>query len=137
MAKKPTTPAPALEAKLTIEEKQSPAAKRKPIETFIAELNGGDEEDGMEDGEGLGKIFQILKCYVKGYWKTEIVAAGFNRSTVYRQCGEYDKLRKGELRSYQGFEVYEGRLQRIMKRKSLSRDEAAAWIAEQDLKAED
>lgn len=36
----------------------------------------------------LGTIQKIIKLYKKGYSKLEIVAAGFNKNTVYRQTRE-------------------------------------------------
>jgi len=42
---------------------------------------------------GVGKIAQIMQLYTNGFNQSEIVAYGFNRSTVYRQCGELNKLR--------------------------------------------
>ncbi len=132
MSTKKQTPA----AKLEVEVKQSPAQAKLDIHEFIAQLTGADAEDEGE-GEQPGKIWMILKLFTKGYWRTEIVAAGFNRSTVYRQTGEYTKLLKGECKTYQGFEVYEGRVQRTMKRKKMTREEAVAWIAAKDLEDND
>lgn len=43
---------------------------------------------------GVGKIAQIMQLYTKGGLTcAQIVAYGFNRSTVYRQTGILNKLR--------------------------------------------
>ena len=108
-------------------------SRRKPIEEFIAQVTGEDEGEELEEGEGLGKIAMILKCYVQGYTKKEIVKAGYNKSTVYRQCKEYDNLHKAPITKFHGYDVYEGRIQRIMKNKNMTREQAAEWIAAKDL----
>jgi hypothetical protein len=97
---------------------------------FLARLADKAEEDGDEDG---GKIVTILRLWRAGYLRSEIVAAGFNRSTVYRQVGDYEKLRKAPATSYYGFELYEARVQRVMARKKISRDKAIQFIADQDI----
>lgn len=38
--------------------------------------------------EGLGAVASIVKLYKKGFSKKEIIEAGFNKSTVYRQARE-------------------------------------------------
>lgn len=35
-------------------------------------------------------VVSIIALYKKGYSKLEIIAAGFNKNTVYRQTREYD-----------------------------------------------
>ncbi len=124
-------------AAATIAETAKPAApkksRRKPIEEFIAQVTGDDDGEEQEDGEGLGKIAMILKCYVQGYTKKEIVKAGYNKSTVYRQCKEYDNLHKAPITKFHGYDVYEGRIQRVMKNKNFTREQAAEWIAAKDL----
>jgi hypothetical protein len=42
---------------------------------------------------GVGKIAQIMQLYTNGFTQAQIVAYGFNRSTVYRQTGILNKLR--------------------------------------------
>lgn len=43
------------------------------------------------DLEGGGKIAQILKMHMDGKTNAEIIAAGFNKSTVSRQVSEHKK----------------------------------------------
>lgn len=131
------TKKPASKAKLMIETPapKKVASRKMPIDEYIAKLTGGDDSDDDGDGEekeGFGKIEMILRLWKKGYTRKEIVGAGFNKSTVYRQTGEYDKLNGGPVKSYYGLEAYEGRIQRVMRTKSLSRDKAADYIAELD-----
>lgn len=38
--------------------------------------------------KGLGIVAQIVKLAKKGYEKSEIIAAGYNKNTVYRQVRE-------------------------------------------------
>jgi hypothetical protein len=121
-------------AKLTIEAgvKKSAKKPKMPIEDYLAKLEEQVEEGG-EDGEGAGKIFKILKLYIAGYERTEIVKAGFNRTTVYRQVGEYEKLKSAPATHYQGFPVFETRVQRVMQRKNMTREEAVEFIMQKDL----
>ena len=93
----------------------------------------GEDDEESEDGEGDGKIVSILKLYTKGFSKKEIVAYGYNRSTVYRQCKELDRAKKGPLMQYYGFEAYEGRIQRVMKAKGMTRDKAVEYILAKDI----
>ena len=103
------------------------------IHEYIAQLaEKAEENDELEEGEGMGKIAMILKLHKKGYSNKEIIEAGYNKSTVYRQVGEYKKLFQAPVKSYMGYEAYEGRIQRIMKSKSMTREEAAEWIAAKD-----
>jgi len=37
-----------------------------------------------------GKIKKIIALYKKGYPRTDIIEAGFNRNTVYRQTRDYE-----------------------------------------------
>jgi len=107
--------------------------------TRLAESADEQIEAGeAEEGDEKGKIWHILHLHIKGYSNGEIInLAGFNRNTVYRQVGEYDKLRTAPAKSYQGFEIYVARLQRIMSRKKMSREKAMAYLAEKDLEATD
>jgi hypothetical protein len=92
------------------------------------------EDDNSEDGEQeKGKIWWILHLYNTGYERKDIVKAGFNRSTVYRQCGEFDKLRKGHVREMYGLKLYEARIEMVMSRKKVGREEAIQIIAAKDL----
>lgn len=43
----------------------------------------------------LGTIAKIIKMHTRHYAPKEIIEAGFNKNTVYRQTREYD-LRKEE-----------------------------------------
>jgi len=48
-------------------------------------------ETKKEPADGSGKIAQILKLHDEGKTHKEIIERGFNKSTVYRQIGEYKK----------------------------------------------
>lgn len=54
------------------------AKQKAPIKSVIKTLP-----------KDLGTIQKIIALHKKRYEKTEIVAAGFNRNTVYRQVREY------------------------------------------------
>lgn len=41
----------------------------------------------------VGKIKQILQLFTNGFKQAEIIAYGFNKSTVYRQTRELTKLK--------------------------------------------
>lgn len=123
-----------------------PVANKGPkidIPEYVKSLSeAGEDEDGEEietgEEEGQGKIWHILKCYVRGYDKKTIAAYGRDNNawataTVYRQCGEYDKLRKAPATHYQGFEVFESRVRRIMSAKKLNREQAVEYIYSKDL----
>lgn len=45
-------------------------------------------------GEGLGKVAQIIALAAQGKSVAEIISLGFNKSTVYRQVGEWKKREK-------------------------------------------
>lgn len=126
MAKKVTTPEPVKPIK---------KSKKMPIEEFMAREADKLEEmaEGEGEGEGPGKIVQILRLYTAGYSPKEIIKAGFNKSTVYRQTGELKKLKAAPALKMHGFELYEARVQRLMSRKNLSRDQAVEEIALKDL----
>lgn len=117
-------------AKLIIE-KGAKASNKKlmPIDKYINKML----ESADEDGEGGGKIYQILKLHIAGYERKDIIAAGYNRTTVYRQIGEYEKLRKAPATHYQGFAVFETRVQRVMQRKGITREQAVEFIMQKDL----
>lgn len=106
----------------------------KQMNAILDRINGGDDEESDEEGSA-GKIQCILTLHIKGFSNSEIVAAGFNKSTVYRQVGEYKKLKKAPATHYQGFPIYEARVQQVMKKKACSRAEAIKWIDQQDIKA--
>lgn len=97
-----------------------------------------DGEDGEPEGdeESTGKIANILRLWVKGFTRKDIVAFGFNRSTVYRQVGELEKYKKAPALQYFGHDLFEARIQRVMKAKSLSRSKAVDFITDQDTKPE-
>jgi hypothetical protein len=111
--------------------KRNTGKKKMSAEEYLARMADKQEEEGEE--EGSGKIVTILRLHRAGYSRAEIVAAGFNRSTVYRQVGDYEKLRKAPATSYMGFELYEARVQRVMKKKNISREKAIEFITEQDI----
>lgn len=136
MSKKPET---GVEQPIAIEAVTTPApkkSKRIPIEEYIARLQEANEEseleEGTEDSEGPGKIVMILRLFTQGYSRKEIISVGYNKSTVYRQTGEFMKLKKAPALKMHGFELYEARVQRLMARKNLSRNEAVEIIAEKD-----
>lgn len=92
-------------------------------------------ENILEEGEEGGKIHAILTLHIKGFSNVEIVEAGFNKSTVYRQVGEYKKLKKAPATQYQGFPIYEARVQRVMKSKNCTREKAIQYIDKMDIAA--
>lgn len=114
---------------------------KMPIEEYVkslSEIDEDEEESAEGEEEGHGKIWHILKCYTRGYSKKDIAHYGkeykaWAAATVYRQCGEYDKLRKAPATHYQGFEVFESRVRRIMSAKKLSREKAVEYIYGKDL----
>lgn len=115
--------------------KPAPKSKKMPILDYIAKLDGDDEdgESEKEEGESEGKIKRILRLYIAGYSRKEIVKeAGFNPSTVYRQTAEYNKLKKAPALKMQGFDLYEARILRMMGTKKVSRAEAIEIIAAKD-----
>lgn len=105
------------------------AKTRKRIENIL----GLDDEDSEGEGDEGGKIANILRLYTKGIKKRDIVAYGFNKSTVYRQTGELDKYKKAPALKYFGHDLYEARILRLMQAKKLTRDKAVAQIASMDL----
>lgn len=89
------------------------------------------EEDG--DEEAGGKIKQILTLYVKGFSPKEIIAIGYNRTTVYRQTNDFKKLQKAPALEYYGYELFESRVRKYMSAKKATRDKAVAALMEKDL----
>lgn len=57
------------------------ATKKKTVKQFIKTLPAEKK---------AGIVSQIIAAYKRGYSKLEIIAAGFNKNTVYRQTREYD-----------------------------------------------
>lgn len=87
-----------------------------------------------EDSEDeAGKVKEILLLYTKGFEPKEIVAYGYNRTTVYRQTGDYKKLRKAPALQYMGFELFETRVRKYMAAKKVTRDKAVDALMEKDL----
>jgi len=126
MSKKTTTPAKTKK----VQTKASKKAKKLPPISEI--LNEEGDEEGEEGLEG-GKIKAILTLWIKGYSRKDIIAAGFNKSTTYRQIGEYERLKNAPATQYQGFQIFEGRVQAIMKAKHVSRQDAVKMIMKKDL----
>ena len=124
------------------EKKAAPAKSRKlPIQEYIAKLDGEDEAgEGDGEDEGEGKIKRIIRLFVAGYSPKEICTpwekggAGFNKSTTYRQTGEFKKQKSAPLLTFgtTGFTVYEARVQRMMANKKITREKAEEIIAEKD-----
>lgn len=126
--------APAATKKTAVKKSEYKLDPKKQARMNAVLGNDPDAEDeGEDDGEGAGKIVSILKLYTKGFTKKDIVAYGFNRSTVYRQCKELDKAKQGPLTNYYGFEAYEGRIQRLMKAKGWTREKAVEFILQKDI----
>lgn len=120
--------------------KAAPAKKvatKKPVAKKLKQIKMDIEVDEVEEEEeeeeGGGKIRNILKLFMKGFTAKEIVAAGYNKSTVYRQTGELKKLQKGPALEYYGFDLYEARIQRVMAAKKLSRAKAIEYITKADI----
>lgn len=90
-----------------------------------------ENADGEEESTGL--IAQILMLFTKGFAKKEIVAYGYNKSTVYRQCRELEKLKKAPALEYFGHDLFERRVQKYMKSKGVARDKAVEALIEKDV----
>lgn len=115
--------------------KSTPAVKptlSAKAKKAISDFKKAEEEGENEDG---GKIAQILALFVSGVPQKEIVDLGFNRTTVYRQTGELKKLQKAPALEYYGFDLFERRLQNVMKAKKLSREDAFNLVSEADIAA--
>lgn len=136
MSKKSTTPvatkAPRTGPKLPIEE---------AVARLADKLEEAAEESGDED-QGKGKIWHILKLFTMGYEKKDIARYGketnsWSPVTVYRQAGEYEKLRKAPATHFQSFEIFEMRVKRIMAAKKFNREAAVEYIYSKDLEIEE
>lgn len=91
-------------------------------------------EELSEEGEADGSIIrEILALYVKGYQPKEIVAMGYNRSTVYRQTNDFKKLQKAPALEYYGYALFETRVRNYMKAKGCGRDVAVKALTAKDL----
>jgi hypothetical protein len=108
--------------------KVAKAKKLMPIEDYMDKL---EEEGELEEG----KIVIILKLWIKGYSRKDIISVGYNKVTVYRQVGEYEKLKKAPALNYMGYELYEARIQRLMAKKKISREDAVEVLAQVDMDA--
>lgn len=119
----------------TTEKTLTPAEQKRQAK-IQAILNAGqdnEDEDGeMGEEEGEGKIKSILKLYTKGFTRKEIIQAGFNKTTVYRQTGEFNKLKKAPVMDFFGYEMFERRVLRIMASKKISRDKAVELLMSKD-----
>lgn len=105
------------------------SAKAKAAVKKLTDEDGENEEDE----EGGGKIAAIMALYVAGVPRRYIISVlGFNKTTVYRQTGEFEKLKKAPALKFHGYELYEARILRLMASKKLSRDKAIARIEELD-----
>lgn len=91
-------------------------AKLQEVLEEIEEVNEGGEEGG--------KIQNILYLFNQGFTKKQIVDAGYNRSTVYRQVRELEKLQKAPALEYYGYPLFEAKVQQLAKRKGITRDAA-------------
>lgn len=89
--------------------------------------------ENFEEEEEGGKVKQILFLYVKGFTPQEIIAYGYNRTTVYRQTNDYKKLRKAPALEYMGYELFESRVRRYMQAKKVTRDKAVDVLIAKDL----
>lgn len=65
-------------------------AAANPIATPIKAKDTG----GAAAIEGVGKVAAILRLHEAGHSNDQIIAAGYNKSTVYRQVSEYKKRKK-------------------------------------------
>ena len=131
MSKKVTIPeAATTEVRNTVAEStpvKAPAKKKKNLPEIVDYM----EAEGLDTE--ASKIETILALHVKGYTNKEIIEAGFNKSTVYRQVGEYKKLKRGPIKTYMGFPVFEARVERVMKARKMTREEAVEHIMAKDL----
>jgi hypothetical protein len=126
-----------MSAKLTIQ-KQTTGPKLS-IEEFFTRLEDKLNEQAEEgEDQGKGKIYRILKAYTAGYAAKTIAKYGkenkaWSPVTVYRQTSEYNKLRHAPATHYQGFEIFEMRVKRVMAAKKMTREQAVDYIYEKDL----
>lgn len=133
----------------TKQENMETAKKLKKSETPLSEteikslpkkaqkiINKLDEDPTDEEEEATGGIIHvILSLHLAGVPKSFIVRLGFNKSTVYRQVRELEKLKKAPALSYMGFELYEARVQKLMKAKNITREKAVEVITNKDLES--
>lgn len=102
----------------------APAVLPAKLQKILDNLNGeGDGEDESEV-EGGGKIANILYLHSKGFSKKQIVDAGYNKSTVYRQVGHLVKMQSAPALDYYGYDLFEAKVQRYAKSKGITRDAA-------------
>lgn len=125
MSKATTTPATEI---TTPAPKATPAPvklSKKALAAIEAVENGELDEEG--------KIASILYLWVAGVPRKEIIAMGFNKTTVYRQVGEFEKLKKAPALEYYGYELFESRVQKVIKAKKLDRKAAVEFLLNKDL----
>lgn len=72
------------------------AVKRAYPERIVEEGNTFESVKEKPAGtpqpiEGVSKIAAIIRLHEQGYTNAQIIAAGYNKSTVGRQVGEYKK----------------------------------------------
>lgn len=128
-----------LTTEIATTETSTPAPKKTRSEKVVklskkaaAALDAFDNDE-LELEEGAGKIAAILALYTAGVPKGMIIKnCGFNKVTVYRQCGELDKLKKAPALHFHGYELFEIRVQKYMKAKKVDRKTAVNALIEKD-----
>lgn len=80
-----------------------------------------------ESDEEPGLIAQILALYAKGFEPREIVAMGYNRTTVYRQTGDLKRWQKMPSLEYYGHDLFELKVRRLIA-KGMSREKAVKQL---------
>lgn len=91
-----TNPAPT--SSLTVVNESKPkgltVVKSNRTTTAIAEPAIAEEVLAELKGLNLNTVNSVKTLYASGYSRKQIVAAGFNSSTVYRQVGEWIKAQE-------------------------------------------
>lgn len=73
--------------------KQTPPVKQEAIVRQI--ISPIDDRPKKDPVTGEGVVAQILKLHLAGKSNKEIIEAGYNQSTVYRQVNEHKKRKLG------------------------------------------
>lgn len=68
---------------------------KAPTVAKVVPISASKRVTGQLPEDGNGTVAAILKLHREGKSNKEIIDAGYNRSTVSRQVGEYKKRQKG------------------------------------------
>jgi len=106
-AKDAQTVTPKVEAKIAY---RLTAKQLSKMEKCLGLSDSSDEDFEMDEESITGKIDSILKLFTAGFSKKDIIAFGFNKTTVYIQTRELTKRTKLPDLYYHGHELYEKQL---------------------------